>query len=275
MNTVITGASSGIGAVAALDLAKRGHRLVLVGRDPARLAGVADRVGSIAGTPADVLVADFASLDQVRRLARELLDRCQRIDVLINNAGMMVGERRITEDDNELIIQVNHLAPFLLTNLLIDRLRACGARVVTTSSRAARAGRLDPGDLSRERRRWNGWLQYGDSKQANALFTVSLAERGLAATCLHPGVLKTGFAADTRYMRLVTRMPGMSEPVAAGAGRIVHLATHEDGVAHPGRYFARNLPVGVPSRMSDPALAEALWRASLTATGLGPSAADS
>lgn len=269
MNTVITGASAGIGAAVALDLAKQGHQLVLVGRDQTKLAGVAERVGSITGTPADVLVADFASLDQVRRLARELLDRYQRIDVLINNAGVMTGRRQITEDGNELIMQVNHFAPFLLTNLLIDRLRACSARVVTTSSRAARAGRLDPADLSRERRRWSGWLQYADSKQANALFTVSLAEQGLAATCLHPGVLRTGFAADTFYMRLVTRVPGMSEPVEAGAARIVHLATDQDGVAHPGRYFVRDLPVDVPRRMSDPALAESLWQASLDATGLG------
>jgi NAD(P)-dependent dehydrogenase (short-subunit alcohol dehydrogenase family) len=267
MITVITGASDGIGAASALDLAKRGHQLVLVGRDAKKLAAVAESAAAITnGVPSETLVADFASLDQVRGLAEDLLGRYERIDVLVNNAGVMTTERRITEDGHELIMQVNHLAPFLLTNLLLDRLRSSSARIVTTASRAAKTGRLAPADLSRERRRWSGWLQYGDSKQANALFTVALAERGLDATCLHPGVLRTGFAAGTLYMRLITRLPGMSEPVEAGASRIVHLATHEDGVAHRGRFFAGNVPVKTPRRMADSALAEELWTASLAAT---------
>ncbi|MEZ0076424.1 SDR family NAD(P)-dependent oxidoreductase [Planotetraspora sp. GP83] len=270
MITVITGASDGIGAASALDLAKRGHQLVLVGRTAAKVSAVADRVESITGSAPDALLVDYASLDDVRRLACDLLDRYERIDVLVNNAGVMTSERRVTADGHELIMQVNHLAPFLLTNLLFDRLKASSARVVTTSSRAAKTGCLDPDDLSRERRRWNGWLQYGDSKQANALFTVSLAERGLAATCLHPGVLKTGFAAGTFFMKLVTHVPGVGEPVEAGGSRIAHLASHADGAGHPGRYFVRNAPAAVPARMSDPALAEALWTASLAATTPSP-----
>ncbi|MEU6407707.1 SDR family NAD(P)-dependent oxidoreductase [Microbispora sp. NPDC046933] len=268
MITVITGAGAGIGAASALDLARRGHQIVLVGRTPEKLRAVADRAEQAGGSRPDTLLADFSSLDQVRRLAAELLARYERIDVLINNAGVMTPDRRTTVDGNEWMMQVNHLAPFLLTNLLIDRLAASSARVVTTSSRAAKTGRLDPADLSRERRRWNGWLQYGDSKQANALFTVSLAERGLAATCLHPGVLKTTFAEGTFFMKLVWLLPGMGEPPEAGAERIVHLATHPDGVTHPGRYFVKNAPVRVPEKMSDPALAAALWDASLAATGL-------
>ncbi|WP_169949730.1 SDR family NAD(P)-dependent oxidoreductase [Microbispora sp. H11081] len=268
MITVITGAGAGIGAASALELARRGHQIVLVGRTPEKLRAVADRAERDGGGRPDTLVADFSSLDQVRRLAAELLARYERIDVLINNAGVMTPDRRTTVDGHEWMMQVNHLAPFLLTDLLLDRLTASSARVVTTSSRAAKSGRLDPSDLSRERRRWNGWLQYGDSKQANALFTVSLAERGLAATCLHPGVLKTGFAEGTFLMKMVWHLPGMGEPVEAGAERIVHLATHSDGVDHPGRYFVKKAPVQAPKRMSDPALAAALWDASLTATGL-------
>ncbi|MEN3537897.1 SDR family NAD(P)-dependent oxidoreductase [Microbispora sp. ZYX-F-249] len=268
MITVITGAGAGIGAASALDLARRGHQIVLVGRTPDRLRAVADRAERAGGSRPDTLVADFSSLDQVRRLAAELLERYERIDVLINNAGVMTPERRTTVDGNEWMMQVNHLAPFLLTNLLLDRLAESSARVVTTSSRAAKTGRLDPADLSREWRRWNGWLQYGDSKQANALFTVSLAERGLAATCLHPGVLKTGFAEGTFFMKVVWHLPGMGEPVEAGAARIVHLATHSDGVDHPGRYFVKNAPARAPQNMSDPALAAALWDASRAATGL-------
>ncbi|MEU8194336.1 SDR family NAD(P)-dependent oxidoreductase [Microbispora amethystogenes] len=268
MITVITGAGAGIGAASALDLARLGHQIVLVGRTPEKVSAVADRAAEAGGARPDTLVADFSSLDQVRRLAADLLARYERIDVLVNNAGVMTPDRRTTVDGNELMMQVNHLAPFLLTNLLADRLAASSARVVTTSSRAAKFGRLDPADLSRERQRWNGWQQYGDSKQANALFTVSLAERGLAATCLHPGVLKTSFADGTLFMKMVWRVPGVGEPVEAGAARIVHLVTHADGVDHPGRYFVKNAPARVPARMSDPALAAALWDASAAATGL-------
>ncbi|WP_036325119.1 SDR family NAD(P)-dependent oxidoreductase [Microbispora sp. ATCC PTA-5024] len=272
MITVITGASAGIGAASALDLARQGHQLVLVGRNPEKLGVVTRRVEAITGTPPDTFTADFASLDEVRGLAAGLLDRYERIDVLVNNAGVMSPDRRTTGDGHELMIQVNHLAPFLLTNLLAERLKESSARIVTTSSRAARTGRLDPSDLDRERRRWSGWLQYGDSKQANALFTVSLAERGFAATCLHPGVLRTEFAAGTFFMKLVMLVPGMGEAPEVGGARIAHLAAHPDGVTHAGRFFARNRPAEVPERMRDPALAAALWDASLAATGL-PAAA--
>jgi NAD(P)-dependent dehydrogenase (short-subunit alcohol dehydrogenase family) len=268
MITVLTGASAGIGAAVALDLAKQGHQLVLVGRTPAGLAAVADSVKDVTGRAPDTIQADFAVLADVRRLAGELLDRYERIDALVNNAGVMTTRRERTTDGHELMMQVNHLAPFLLTNLLLERLKESCARIVTTSSRAARPGRLDPADLSRDRRRWSGWLQYGDTKQANALFTVGLAERGLAATSLHPGVLKTGFAAGTFYMKLLTVVPGMTEPPEVGASRIVHLVTHADGVDHPGRFFVKNVPAAVPRTMTDPALAEALWSASQTACSL-------
>ncbi|MGI5492909.1 SDR family NAD(P)-dependent oxidoreductase [Microtetraspora malaysiensis] len=268
MNTVITGASDGIGAAAALQLARLGHRLVLVGRTASKLAAVADKIAEVTGDRPATLTADFTSFDDVRRLAGQLLERSEGIDVLVNNAGVMSTERQRTADGHELMIQVNHLSPFLLTNLLLDRIRESSGRVVTTCSRAAKTGHLAPDDLSRERRRWSGWLQYGDSKQANALFTVSLAERGIPATCVHPGVIRTGFAPGTFFMKLVLHVPGVGEPVEAGAARLVHLAAHQDGADHPGRYFAGNVPVKVPHQMSDPTLAADLWTASLAATGL-------
>jgi NAD(P)-dependent dehydrogenase (short-subunit alcohol dehydrogenase family) len=190
-----------------------------------------------------------------------LRERYDRIAVLANNAGVMSPGRQITVDGHELMVQVNHLAPFLLTDSLTDRVD----RVVTTSSRAGRSGRLDPDDLSRERRRWNGWLQYGDTKQANALFTVALAARGVAATCFHPGVIRTGFAAQTWIMRMFLAVPGYAKPPEYGARTLVHLATHADGEQRAGAYFAKRASEQVPSAMSDPALAERLWQASLTA----------
>jgi NAD(P)-dependent dehydrogenase (short-subunit alcohol dehydrogenase family) len=243
---------------------------VLVGRTPAKLATVADRVAAVTGTAPRTFQADFALLADVRRLAGELLAQYERIDVLVNHAGVMTTRRERTADGHELMMQVNHLAPFLLTNLLLDRLKESSARIVTTSSRAARTGRLDPADLSRDRRRWSGWLQYGDTKQANALFTVALADRGLAATSLHPGVLNTGFAAGTLVMKFLTVVPGMAEPPDAGASRIVHLVTHPDGVDHSGRFFIKNVPAAVPRTMTDPELVEALWSASQTACPLRP-----
>ncbi|GII80644.1 short-chain dehydrogenase [Sphaerisporangium rufum] len=268
MISVITGASAGIGAAAAVALAEAGHEVVLVGRSSARLAAVADRIAGRSGRRPDVAVADFTSFQDVTRLAADLLDRYERIDVLAGNAGIMSTRRRLTPDGHELMMQVNHLSPFLLTNLLLDRVRASGGRVVTTSSGAARAGRLDPADLDRSRRRWSGWLQYCDSKQANALFTLALARRGVAATCFHPGVVRTGFAPDSLYMKALMLLPGVARTPERGARTLVHLATTADGTEHSGRFFFDDAPAPATPRMTDPVAAESLWTASLAATGL-------
>ncbi|WP_214319469.1 SDR family NAD(P)-dependent oxidoreductase [Nonomuraea sediminis] len=254
MISVITGASAGIGAAAAAELSRRGHHLVLVGRDARRLQAVAE---ALPGPGADVLTCDFGRLDDVRRLASQLRERYERIAVLANNAGVMSPRRHITVDGHELMVQVNHLAPFLLTHSLTDRVE----RVVTTSSRAGQSGRIDPDDLSRERRRWNGWLQYGDTKQANALFTAALTARGTTATCFHPGVIRTGFAGETWLMRLFLMMPGYAKPPEYGARTLVELAETDK----PEPYYAEGKAVPVPRRMADPALAERLWEASLRA----------
>ncbi|RCG30179.1 SDR family NAD(P)-dependent oxidoreductase [Sphaerisporangium album] len=268
MISVITGASAGIGAAAAEGLARAGHDVVLVGRSRARLTSVADHVARAAGRRPDVATADFASFQEVTRLAADLLDRYERIDVLVNNAGVMSAERRLTRDGHELMMQVNHLSPFLLTNLLLPRLAASEGRVVTTSSQAAKSGRLTPDDLDRARRRWSAWLQYGDTKQANALFTVALARRGVAATCFHPGIVRTGFAPDSLYMKLLMVIPGVARTPEQGASTLVHLATTPDGVKHTGRYFANGAPASASARMSDVVLASALWDKSLAVTGL-------
>jgi NAD(P)-dependent dehydrogenase (short-subunit alcohol dehydrogenase family) len=239
--------------------------MVLVGRDLGKLRAVAEQVTAAGGSAADVLTCDFRSFDQVRALAATLLDRYERIDVLASNAGIMTGRRQLTPDGHELIIQVNHLSPFLLTHLLLDRLAASQARVVITSSRAARAGRLDPEDLDRDRRRWNAWLQYGDSNLANALTAVALARlgRGITPTSFHPGFIRTNFASDTFYMKLVMALPGLTRSPEQGARTLVHLATAPDATDHPGGHYVACRPARVPGTMSDPALAERLWTASL------------
>jgi len=249
-----------------VELARRGQTVVLVGRNPDKTAQVAERVREVSGVLPDTFTCDYTLLDDVRRLGGELLSRYDRIDILVNNAGVMTTERTLTRDGHETMIQVNHLAPFLLTNLLLERV---AERVITTTSRAGKTGGLDPSDLNRERRRWSGWLQYGDTKQAGALFTVELTRRlqdtGVTATCFHPGVIKTEFAPSTFMMWMVKNIPGMGQTVEEGASTMVHLATHPDGAAHPGRYFAKSAPAAVPRKMSDPALARALWEASAAA----------
>ena len=267
---VVTGASSGIGAAAAVELAGRGATVVPVGRDAARLERIARRVG---GEP---LRADFASLRQVRELARELLERHARIDVLVNNAGLVTGRRELTEDGYEKTFAVNHLAPFLLTNLLLERLRASApARVVTTSSGAHGAGRLDFDDLQSERS-WSMMRAYGTSKLANVLFTRGLAVRvdaaEVTANCLHPGVINTRLgrgAGRLAGLAWTAGRPLMRSP-ASGAATIVYLATSEEGGQVTGGYYESSRPAGTSAAASDPDLADRLWHESARLVGLPP-----
>jgi NAD(P)-dependent dehydrogenase (short-subunit alcohol dehydrogenase family)/catechol 2,3-dioxygenase-like lactoylglutathione lyase family enzyme len=203
---VVTGASAGVGAAAARQLAGLGATVVPVGRSPEKTAAVARDLG------VEPLVADFARLGDVRRLAEEIRERCPRIDVLANNAGGIFPRRVVTEDGHELTFQVNHLAPFLLTALLRDRLAATpGARVVTTSSVGNNAGRVDLDDLDWERRRWSGLRAYTTSKLLNVLFTRELARRlegtRVTATCFHPGNIRSDFGREGLLYGIVYRTP--------------------------------------------------------------------
>lgn len=192
---VITGASDGIGAAASRQLAETGARLILVGRSDEKTRAVA------AATGAEHHVADFTRLDDVRRLADELNKACERIDVLANNAGGMFSGPTATQDGFEKTFQINHLAPYLLTHMLIDKLLDSRAAVVNTSSIGARLfGHIDVEDLNN----WDGFSPnkaYGDAKLANILFTKELHERfhgrGLSSVALHPGNVATNFASDT------------------------------------------------------------------------------
>src|SRR5512133_564318 len=167
---VITGASDGIGAAAARALGIAGDRVVIVGRSPQKTEAIAAELG------VDHFVADFSRLDEVRTLASDLLKRYPRIDVLANNAGGIMGDRELTVDGHEKTMQVNHLAPFLLTTLLMDRLLASRAAVINTSSAANRFGRINLDDLDNERK-YSANKAYGDAKLANILFTRELHRR--------------------------------------------------------------------------------------------------
>lgn len=267
---VITGASDGIGAAAARVLAAHGHEVVIVGRDPAKTAAVA------AATGAEHHVADYTRLDDVRALAATLAERHPRIEVLANNAGGVNGTRQLTVDGHERTFQVNHLAPFLLTNLLLDTLLASHASVVATSSVASRAARLDLHDLDMARG-YEALRAYGASKLAGLLFTRELQRRyggqGLSSAAFHPGVVASNFGAtsDVFWGRLYgTRLAkAVFTSPQRGADQLVWLAEGTPGVDWtPGEYWVRRRVGRTNPQAGDAALAAALWDVGARLTGL-------
>ncbi|MGV9211130.1 SDR family NAD(P)-dependent oxidoreductase [Micromonospora sp. RB23] len=262
---VVTGASSGIGLAAAVAFACRGDQVVLVGRDPARLQAAAERVRETAGERPELFRADFAVLDDVRGLAERLRDAYDRIDVLANNAGAIALQPLTTVDGFEMSIQANHLAPFLLTNLLADRV----SRTVVTASGAHRFGALDPDDLNRPLRGYRPMGAYGTSKQANILFAAEAARRwpGVRAYSFHPGVVRTRFANDSRLVAFGMRFMPFRSP-EKGAETLIWLANQDAGRLADGGYYYNRRPRRPYRKAADPQLASRLWEASARAVGI-------
>ncbi|QYF74589.1 SDR family NAD(P)-dependent oxidoreductase [Cryobacterium sp. PAMC25264] len=270
---VITGASDGIGAAAARALSRAGDRVVIVGRSPEKTEAIAAELG------VDHFIADFSRLDEVRTLAAELLKRYPRIDVLANNAGGIMGDRELTVDGHEKTMQVNHLAPFLLTTLLMDRLLASRAAVINTSSTANRFGRINLDDLDNERK-YSPNKAYGDAKLANILFTRELHRRyharGLVTAAFHPGVVATSFSTDsTSLMRFIyqTALKRMLITPEKGADTLIWLASTAAGVDwQSGEYYEKRRVHSTNSQATDAGLATALWErsADMVATDLLP-----
>jgi len=260
---VITGASSGLGLAAAEQFARLGDRVVVVGRDPERLARAVDRVRTAGdGREPGRFRADFESLGEVRALADHLLSTYPEIDVLANNAGGMVGGYRRTVDGFEATVQGNHLAPFLLTSLLRDRLR--GKRVVNTASDAHRRSNLDPADLVGDPARYSMWQAYGAGKEANVLFAAEAARRwpDILSLSFHPGVVRTNFGTG-RMIRLFYRYaPFLVTPEKAGA-LLVWLATAPAAELINGGYYVGHKLTRPATRAS----AAELWEASADAVG--------
>ncbi|AEV82629.1 short-chain dehydrogenase [Actinoplanes sp. SE50] len=264
---VITGASSGVGLAAAEQLAARGDEVVLVGRDPGRLDAAVQRVREAGGGRAPRhFRADFERLDDVRELAAGLLAELPRIDVLANNAGGIIKRPRQTVDGHEATIQGNHLAPFLLTHLLRERLT--GGRVVNTASAAHVQGR--PGTrFTDDPKSYSPWRSYGASKAANILFAAEAARRwpDVCSVSFHPGVVRTNFG-EGRLIRLFYRYaPGLVTPEAAGE-LLTWLCTTPAGELENGAYYVKRQVTRPAAHARDPRLAAELWDASLTATGL-------
>jgi NAD(P)-dependent dehydrogenase (short-subunit alcohol dehydrogenase family) len=259
---VITGASDGIGAAAARRLAAWGEQVVLVGRSPAKTAAVAAELG------APYHLADFADLGQVRALAARLRETYPRIDVLANNAGGIMGTRQVTKDGFEKTFQVNHLAPFLLTALLLPVLTASRAKVLQTSSVAAKnLGKIDVDDLQNERG-YSPNKAYGDAKLANVLFTRELHRRyhaqGISAAAFHPGNVASNFASDTTsWFRFIYHTPVRRLILVTpdkGAEALVWLAEGTPGSTwQSGAYYEKNTLAASADQADDPQLARELW----------------
>ena len=267
---VVTGANVGIGLETARGLARQGYRVLMAARSAQKgEAAVAAVKASVPGAAAELLLLDLASLASVRAAAAAVAERAPHIDVLVNNAGLILSDREVTEDGFEATFAINHLGHFLFTTMLMARL-APGARVVNLSSEAHRMSKgLDFEDLMRERRSYQGMAAYADSKLANIQFTRALARRldGRAVVhAVHPGVVRTGFAADGDVKGAFAVLLKMAGPFmltpAKGARTSLHVATSDEAGAVNAKYWAKS-KIKRPARPAeDDAAAERLWAVS-------------
>ena len=269
---LITGATNGIGLAAAQALAARGARLAIVARNEARARDAVARIAAAGGSGAkvDVLLADLSSQASVRRLAADTLDRYPRLDVLVNNAGAMFATRQLTDDGIEATWAVNHLAPFLLTTLLLERLEdSAPARIVTTASDAHKGAHIPFDDLgARHSYRARGFRRYGESKLANILFTAELARRlagtGVTANCFHPGLVASGFNRNNGWLlsAVMTLIKPFSRSPEKGAETLVWLVDSPDVAGETGGYYVdRRLAAPSPAAR-DVEAARRLWQVS-------------
>jgi NAD(P)-dependent dehydrogenase (short-subunit alcohol dehydrogenase family) len=270
---LLTGATRGIGRAAAIEMATQGAELALVGREASRVQKVAEEARAAGGgAPVHEYVADLALMSDVRALAEQVRENHPQIDVLANNAGAMFTSRKMTSEGFEQTIALDHLSPFLLTNLLLDRLD--GGRVVTTASDAHKAGLLDLDDLQSES--YSAMRVYGTAKLCNILFTRELARRApeLYANCFHPGVVRTGFAKnDGRFLKVLATLGGpfLRSP-ESGARSLVWLALSEQAAGLTGEYVVDEKVREPNAQAQDDSLAEALWERSAQLVGLASNA---
>lgn len=275
---VITGGTAGIGKATAVGLAAQGARIAITGRDLGRAEEAAADIRRATANPeVRAFGADLSIQSEVRRLASEVLDTYPRLDVLVNNVGGFWATRHVTSDGLEHTFAVNHLAAFLLTDLLLDRLKATApARVVTVSSNAQSLGTIDFDDLQAERR-YSGQDAYNQSKLASVMFTYELTRRlagtGVTANVLHPGVVSSGFGAEdpSRIFKYLVPFwrPFMKTP-QQGAATSIYLASSPEVEGVTGRYFANSRPQPSSDASYDTAAATRLWQIGARLVGLLP-----
>ena len=274
---LITGANAGLGREASRQLAAMGARIIMVCRNQEKAEQTRDEIIATTGNRnIGIQIADFASLEQVREMAGRVMKKYDRLDVLINNAGVFVTDLQITKSGHELQWEVNHLAPFLLTNLLMPLIeKSAPARIINVTSVAHRKGSIYFDDLNLEKN-YNGLTAYRQSKLANVLFTLELAERtrmkNISVNCLHPGMVRTAFGHkyNNHWMGWGWMfMKPFMRPVESGAGGIIRLAADEDVAGITGQYFTPEGKVKTPNNMAyEVPLRKKLWKISENMTGL-------
>ncbi len=267
---LVTGATSGIGEVTALELARKGAHVAIVARSPEKAEATMTRIrGAVPDARLELYLADLSVLREVTRVASEFKDKHATLDVLVNNAGAIHLERKLTADGLEMTFAVNHMAYFVLTNALRETLVATpGARVVSVASDAHRAGRVDFDDLQGERayaQAGGGWVVYGTSKLMNILWAAELARRldgtGVTSNSLHPGVVATGFARNDGG--IIAKMTSFFAPLLTspekGARTSVHLASSPEVAGLTGLYFKNSAPKRPQGKALDMDVARRLW----------------
>jgi NAD(P)-dependent dehydrogenase (short-subunit alcohol dehydrogenase family) len=272
---VITGGTSGIGAVAAVVLARMGARIILVARDEARAEATLARLrDSAPGVAHCAHFANLLRLDEMRRVAAEIADHEPRVDVLINNAGALFASRRLTEDGLERTFALNHMAYFVITARLRERLSASApARIINTASAAHQEATLDFDDLQ-SAKSFGARKAYGQSKLCNILFTRELARRlrgtGVTANCLHPGFVATRFGDQSGGLisPLIRLAKFFAISPADGAETMVYLASSPDAAGVTGQYFYRSAPITPSSWARDDRAALLLWQRSAALAGM-------
>lgn len=270
---VITGATSGIGEVAADRLAARGARIVFVARDAGRGEATLRHLHAIAGgVEHRAFYADLSSLDEMKRVAGEITASESRIDVLINNAGALFNSRKVTTDGLEMTFALNHLSYFVIANLLRPRLTS-GSRIVSTASDAHRGARLDFSDLQ-STRSYSGFAAYGRSKLCNILFTRELARRlagtGITANCLHPGFVATRFGDQSGGILSLAVRAAKTFAITPerGAETIVYLASSPEVSEETGGYFVKCRPAAPTAEARNDSDARRLWEISSELSGI-------
>jgi NAD(P)-dependent dehydrogenase (short-subunit alcohol dehydrogenase family) len=272
---LVTGGTGGIGRATALGLAAMGAHVAITGRDAGRTKDAADEIRAVGDGRVEEFVADLSSQSEVRRMGDAVLQRLPRLDVLVNNVGGYWNTRHVTADGLEHTFAVNHLAPFLLTQLLLARMvQSPHARVVTVSSNAQALGHINFDDLQGERS-YSGARAYNQSKLANVLFTYELARRltgtSVDANVLHPGMVSTGFGAEDpgRAQRmLVPVMRPFMKSSTEGAATSLHVASSPDLEGVSGLFFFKSKPKRSSKRSYDEDTAARLWQVSAALVGV-------
>ncbi|ALO67043.1 short-chain dehydrogenase [Arthrobacter alpinus] len=274
-SVLVTGGTGGIGKATAVGLAKLGANVAITGRDPGRLEKAVREIRAAGNGKVDGFAADMASQTEVRRLVGEVLHQLPRLEVLVNNVGGYWNTRQVTADGLERTFALNYLAPFLLTNLLLGRLKECTpSRIVTVSSHVQATGRVDFDDLQGERD-YSGARAYSQSKLATVLFTHELAQKlqgsRVTANALHPGVVSTAFGAEdpgaVQRLFLPVMRPFMKTP-ARGAATSIHVASAQELEQVTGCYFANSKPKKSSQQSYDNTVAKRLWQVSADLVGL-------